>query len=510
MRDKFFLWHLEHLGILTRGTGGFRAPLWAEAQAADPVTVALIDTGIDVAHPNLAGAMAAPQIDFGPAAGGVVHIPGGQRVAALRAALSLGSPRPDEIDAALSGMKDDVTANAARLGLDPEAIAAAVSEALDAAAGDKVEAAGRVLSKLRSPRAFPPHVPGTPSDATTEAVAELGLSPAHTTALTACAANLAAGPVELPLEDPARYFGAHGTAMAGLICGRPADGADFGALPYRGANPYARLISYATPFGPEIRPVLTALLAAYLSGAEVIAMPRGVLDVARRTGLATSPARLTRIERDDGTRLQDADTAAHARLREDTDLLKALLGAIARRRYLVLAAGNEGWPDRVAYPASAVVDVFEALIVGAETGDRRPAPYSNGRDMRSRLLRFVSDDAPVANADELRVDASAATGWDHDLGAHGTVSTVYPFAPLATDLRGNWGYSASAQAEEPGYARGEVRPALYTPFGGTSAATALAAGTISLLVQAGRLPRTGGAGTEAVRAELAKAGLRVG
>ena len=36
-------------------------------------TVAIIDTGIDVEHPNLKDAMAAPQVDFGPALNGVVY-----------------------------------------------------------------------------------------------------------------------------------------------------------------------------------------------------------------------------------------------------------------------------------------------------------------------------------------------------------------------------------------------------------------------------------------------------
>ena len=506
MRDAFFLWHLEYLGILNRVDDGFEAPLWSAAAQAEPVTVALIDTGIDVGHPNLAAALAGPQIDFGPAPGGVIHDPGGRSVAALRAALDDRAPRVETIDAALDGLLGDTRAQAARMGLDPDDLSKAVDNALAARPDKKVDAAREVLSRLRSRSAFPGRTPVDPDAATLKALGELKLDETDTATITDLARALAAGPVELPLEDPSRHFGAHGTATAGLICGRPAAESGFGALPYRGANPHARLLSYATPFGPEIRPILSALLAAYLSGAEVIAMPRGALDIEGRAALAASPARRTRIEHDDGTRLREDDRSALARLKEDAALLERLLRAIALRRYLLLAAGNEGWPDRVAYPAAAVIGTPEALIVGAETGDGRPAPYSNGHKLGSRLLTFVSDDAEVADADDLRIDGQGARDWDFGLGTE--AAQVHPFAPLTTDLRGNWGYSASARADAPGYVRGELRPALYTPFGGTSAATALAAGTVALLVQAGKLPREGGQSTGQIRRAMEEANLR--
>lgn len=509
MRETFFLWHLEHLGVIARAGNAFRADLWGDAASVDPVTVALIDTGLDTGHPNLAEAMAGAQIDFGPSLNGVVYEPAGGAVASLRNALSEPAPKIDDVDTALAAVMDDARAHARHIGLDLDALQTAVSDAQNAGDADaRIAAAPGVLRALRVAQTRPdPEAVDLDADAT-QAIADLGLSPDDRAAVTARARMMAAGPEVLPVADISRYFGAHGTASAGLICGRPGGGGAFGALPYYGVNPHARLLSFATPFSHEIRPVLNAVIAAYLSGAEVIVMPRGVPDVAARADLPASALRATRIEVADDTKVVDEDLANLKRLKADATLLEKVLAAVARRRYLVLAAGNEGWPDRVGYPASALAAGPHAVIVGAESGDGSPVSYSNGNDMGARLIRLVSDDAEELDADGVRVDPDRIRGWDFDLSPHAPdgVTEIYPFAPLTTDVRGSYGYAASGTSDEADYDDGEERPALYTLFGGTSAACALAGGLISLLVQTGALPRTG-APASAVAQALDDAGL---
>ncbi len=494
MRETFFLWHLEHLGVIQRSGNVFSADLWGQAQGADPVTVALIDTGLDTGHPNLADAMAGAQVDFGPNLNGVVYEPAGGAVASLRNALSDPRPLVDDVDAALAAVMDDARAHARHIGLDLDVLQAAVTNAQNAGNAEaRIAAAPEVLRALRvAPMRPDPEAAGLDANAT-QAIADLGLSPDASAAVTAHAQRVAAGPEVLPVADISRYFGAHGTASAGLICGRPAGGGAFGALPYYGVNPYARLLSYATPFSHEIRPVLNAVIAAYLSGAEVIVMPRGVPDIAARAALPPSVLRATRIETADATNVVDEDMANLARLQADAALLEQVLAAVARRRYLVLAAGNEGWPDRVGYPASALIAGPDAVIVGAESGNGGPVSYSNGNDMGARVLRLVSDDAEELDADSVRVDPDRIRGWDFDLSPHAPdgVTEIHPFAPLTTDVRGSYGYAASGASDEADYDDGTERPALYTLFGGTSAACAMAGGLISLLVQTGALPRTG-------------------
>lgn len=509
MRETFFLWHLQHLGVIARSGNGFRADLWGEAEIADPVTVALIDTGLDTGHPNLAEAMAGAQVDFGPNLAGVVYEPAGGAVASLRNALSEPAPRIDDVDAALAALMDDARAHARHIGLDFDALQSAVDGALNEGDAEaRITAAAEVLRALRVAQTKPHPDAADLDPAAAQAIADLGLSPDDSGAVTARARTMAAGPEVLPVPDISRFFGAHGTASAGLICGRPACGGAFGALPYYGVNPHARLLSFATPFSHEIRPVLNAVIAAYLSGAEVIVMPRGVPDVAARSALPASPLRATRIEVADQTAIVDEDLAHLDRLRADAALLERVLAAVARRRYLVLAAGNEGWPDRVGYPASALAAGPDAVIVGAESGSGDPVFYSNGNAMGARLIRLVSDDAEELDADGVRVDPDRIRGWDFDLSPHAPrgMTEIFPFAPLTTDVRGSYGYAAAGAADEADYDDGSERPALYTLFGGTSAACALAGGLISLLVQTGALPRHG-VPADAVARALETAGL---
>ncbi|WP_386682057.1 S8 family serine peptidase [Loktanella sp. R86503] len=509
-RDIFYLWHLEHLGLITRTTGGWASPLWDAAQDADPVTVAIIDSGLDPLHPNLRDALSGPQIDFGPTGTGAVYRDAGKGVADLRQALATSQ---GDLKALVTDALADLAAHVAGHGIN----LGQLEQLHDAVQGaDNPTAAAQAFADAIGvqPAARPAVVPDFGDIAGKIAALDLGAD--HNAALTAIAGQMAGGFAQIDLPDPASYFGAHGTACAGLVGGRPPRGHShtfFSALPYFGVNPFCTIASYATPYSHEIRPVIAALLAAYLGGAQVILMPRGLPDVATRASLPPSPRRLTRIEHHDSSRpetLVHDDQASLPALMQDQTLIEALLLAIAKRRYLILAAGNEGQRHTLAYPATVAGLVDQAVVVAAVTRAGQRASYSSGTPEPAALLHMPSDDAEVLNRDDQRIDIGSFDGSDYNIGGRdtkGLMSGYTPWAPLSLDVRGAYGFAASAQRDVPDYDDGVDIASLYTLFGGTSAAAAQAAGLISLLVQTGRLPATPAGGAMAIVTAMQEAGL---
>ena len=509
-RDLFFLWHLEHLGVLTRTDGGWDAPLWDEAAGADPVTVALVDSGVDPGHPNLVAALTGPQVDFAPRLYGAVHAPAGEALAALTRARD---PSPAVTKALVAEALADAEAHAAARGLDIDRLRTLEAEVQSEA--DPTDAATQFRAALRIPEA-PLREPGL--SGVDAAIAALGLPGDAGSKISARATRIGEGYATLDVEDPARFFGAHGTACAGLVGGRPASRAHefYTALPYYGVNPHCRIRSYSTPYGHEIQPVTNALLAAYLSGAEVILIPRGVYDTASRAGLDVANARRgTRIDMVGATdeELVDEDQAVRHRLEAETGLFESLLAAISEHRYVILTSGNDGFADRLAYPASTLEAADTALIAGATNRRGFPSSYSNGEALGDTVINVVSDDGTVIDRDRVHLDTDTREGSDYDFAPHipeGLENRYSPWAPLSLDVRGPWGYAASARLDPPEYDDGVDLGSLYTLFGGTSAASSILAGAVSLLIQSGRLPRTPSGGQAAVRNAASEAGLKLG
>lgn len=464
--DRFFLWHLEEMGVARFTVSGYEvtheSPLWDDAAAAAPVTVALIDTGIDVNHPNLDAATAGQlQIDFGPGLRGVRYL--------------------EEADGPASGA--GLAARALPPAL-PATEVAALLGALELAGGDEDDQALRALF------------------------------------LGTLTADLPVGPVpdrsqawppfhRVPVDDPSTYFGAHGTACAGLVAGRPPRAPEdrFGAIAYLGVNPHCRLLSVATPYGHEIIPVIQALLLAHRAGAQVILMPRGVPDPqAREAALAGSP-QVTRIDSSApevaGARTQAGDHANLARLKRHQEIFERLVVYLSSRCYLVLAAGNDGWAEDLSYPAE-LRDRSEAaglIVVGARNSEGAVSSYSNGH-AREDLLWMVSDDGFIFDQSGVNFDPDSFVGDEIRTPADLAVQAPFPYGILATDPRRSYGYATSRHLDPPDADKGHETTGLYTIFGGTSAASALAAGMIALLLQAGRIQP--GLSLRALRAEIAR------
>ncbi|MEH7827875.1 S8 family serine peptidase [Gemmobacter denitrificans] len=270
----------------------------------------------------------------------------------------------------------------------------------------------------------------------------------------------------LVAADP--VFGAHGTAMAGLIGGRPVAGAllrrpdrhlpdgsviagadDPVALPYAGVHPLCRIVPIVTTGAPDPGMWRAAFAYADLIGADVVACA-SMLDFD-----ASDPG------------WQAADTT---------------IRAVGARRVILAAAGND--PTGLAYPAS-LRGQDRILAVAATTRDGVAAPYApGGASFHALSGDSLSLDAAVVIYDpHARPDPAGAV-----LLPDQTVPRPMQLEDLVTtDVPGPFGYNPSPFPHVPGAALAggmgdwhhEIG-SLYARFSGTSAATALAAGLAAL------------------------------
>ncbi|OCX66909.1 hypothetical protein BFP70_03525 [Thioclava sp. SK-1] len=506
---RHYLWHLERIGLLNGRRAG---RLWQRAAQENPVTVALIDTGIDTGHPNFGDALIAPQIDFGPDPYGVIYEPALPHCAQLRHLLGA-VDQPDIPAQLLKDVCVELMALAAPPGGTLDGMTQTIAQITDPNTPDMANGAGRraLATALLRPGVAPPSAPA-PAPQAQAGLAHLttglsGLSQAQRDEWGRIATALAAPPKQVPIEDPSRFFGAHGTGCAGLIAGRVAasDLRDRKGVPpvrYAGANPFCNLISYATPYSHEILPVLSALVRAYLSGAEVIVMPRGLPDPGARAAVNAGSPYLTRSEAEGNETLRDTDLARLALLKSHQAVFEALLAKIAQERYVILAAGNDGLSQQVSYPGQVMLTNSSTVIVTGAVNDRdKLSSYSN---VMSGLLYMLSDDAFAVDDARFAVNTHSFTGSDYDYSPHTARENSFsPWGILTLDLRGSYGY-ASGLNEDPDIADEDFDSSgLYTLMGGTSVACSLMGGLVSALIQAGDLPRTAPPNRDAVATTLA-------
>jgi subtilisin family serine protease len=433
-KSLFFLWHLEQIGVLgaAQPNGKRDAPFWPDVPPA-PVKVALIDTGIDVAHPNLRDAIKGGQIDFATRLYGARYI-------------AMGAPEP-----APAALWDGGTRSMAEL------------SALLPNADDKAW-----LATLEQ--------------------------------------KLTETPIEtLALDDPSRFFGAHGTACAGLIAGQPSEERIDGVpstIDYYGVNPYCELIPIATPYSHEVLPVINALIYAWLQGADVIHMPRGLPDVAARSEVLKDNPQSNRIDQASDDTLVPDDQASLVRLKREAQLLEALLSALSKEVYVVLSAGNDGYAGKVSYPAKNLLAgqgpaanphiSDTVVVVGAKNQRGEFSSYTNGAGIAGQLLFMPSDDDFAIDQDRLSMDVTSREASDYNYEPHimaGRTSTHAPWSVLTTDVRGSYGYAVGTAEDPPIGHKGLEMGAMYTLFGGTSAASSIVAGLISLLIQDGKIAK---------------------
>ncbi|TCP43255.1 S8/S53 family peptidase [Rhodovulum marinum] len=304
-----------------------------------------------------------------------------------------------------------------------------------------------------------------------------------------------------PDTDPPHIIpGAHGTALAGLIGARPARvclrkpdyheidkrcsivGAQ--ELPYCGINPFCRIVPISIGAGPDPDMLAGALDYAYLIDADIVV-------------IADSWDRPDDWHRHDGWR------------RVETVFLK-----LCRQSRVFCAAGNEP-ADALVYPAALArkpgKDVRDTgpWAVGACTLDGKDLSYSpnwqaiNGNG--HRMIRTLSTEHSRYD----REVGARLDPWeivDEELGRPPGDPDFPPHDIISTDVPGPAGYNPSVYDHTPG-AGGEHYEiaSLYCRFSGTSAATAIAAGLVSLAMQSGKSPGQGRADPGATLFDLGTA-----
>lgn len=305
-------------------------------------------------------------------------------------------------------------------------------------------------------------------------------------------------------------FSAHGTALAGLIGARPAMGtfhpsSTGGAgkkgkkakpqpvpMPYVGVDPFADIVPVSTSFDPDPEQLILALLYAEKIKADIIVLARDIPDPFRATTASDAPpeelAAIEAIQR----------VTPSAREAALWDALHDLLVEMAGRRLVVCAAGNTA-DDSLAYPAR-LAETCGIIAVGAQTASGDPASYSNsGARGAPVTVHAPSGDGERVDEGLVAFDRRAA-GFEPEEAAPvmaaaeesgATVSREVDFRDIvSTDIPGRAGYNGGV-ARRAYDDEGNIFDfgSFYCRFSGTSAATAITAGFLSLAISSGKLTR---------------------
>lgn len=287
-----------------------------------------------------------------------------------------------------------------------------------------------------------------------------------------------------------RYFGAHGTAIAGLIGARPAivdirkpaflvsgepeklSSDDPLTLPYAGVNPFCSIIPITTSASPDPDMVLAALQYARLIKPDIVVIAAAWEDHRHRK------SRWAKVD----------------------DELRAL----CKESVVLCAAGNSGDID-LAYPACLSVEPDGPLAVTACDTAGKVLAYAPDPQKNDRVLRTLSSWSETYSSKGVIRDPWKAVdpmivqpADDPTLG--GPVAELPVEGLIALDAPGPYGYNPSPYRYRPS-GRGPHFDigSLYCQFSGTSAATALAAGLIGLAIQENRMARKEGKRPEALK-----------
>ncbi|WP_317055525.1 S8 family serine peptidase [Roseovarius rhodophyticola] len=395
------LWHLQTLGVLDKNN----APLdWSAEPPAKPTRVAVIDTSVAIAHPNLAGVINKElSLDFFSARlGSFPFLPKDQE-------------KIGELD-----LKWD-TEIAEGLPLTEKLLAELVDR----------------LSKSSKP---------------------------HSKGIQPC-------------TSPA--FSAHGTNVAGLVGARPCiaeqvlptgEKAPL-ALPYSGVDPMCEIVQISNNFDPEPEGLIMAFLYADLIDADVVLLPRNIADphriVPELGDIKLGDQSLTDLIRQVGT--QDHHTELWSEL-------SALIVNVSQSRPVVCAAGNANEETGI-YPANLASDHNGIVSVGAVNAKGFCSSYSVSRNI---TVMAPSNDAEIFDAAEVRLDEKNAYYDPTGVPDSNSNCKYSSFDVISTDVPGLSGYSGSVFLNETVDGALLDYGSYFSRFGGTSAASALVAGFLSL------------------------------
>ena len=305
--------------------------------------------------------------------------------------------------------------------------------------------------------------------------------------------------LERILPATAGEFSGHGTAMAGLIAARPAvasgtdnDGKQGGIpLPFCGVDPNCDLIPISTSFDPDPEALCLAFLYAELIRADIVVLARVLPDPLR-----TVPE-LGSLEIGDRPLVEA--TAAAFPGPDRLELWRELAELIVRsshRRPIVCAAGNENEEQGV-YPANLAADDNGIISVSAINARGQPSSYSVGSNA---TVAGPSSDSESFSRTEVRLDTRRSDYDPVGVPADNDNARYSSFEIISCDVPGDPGYTAGLSQDSETVNRLRDYGSYFCRFGGTSAASALVAGFLSLGITAGQLP--GGTGGVAAKVWL--------
>ncbi|MCA1493416.1 S8 family serine peptidase [Ensifer sp. NBAIM29] len=287
-------------------------------------------------------------------------------------------------------------------------------------------------------------------------------------------------------------FSTHGTAIAGLVAGRPtiveiaeeylghgARDVEF-PLPYSGVDPFCEVVPISTNFDTDPEQLIFAFLYAELIDADVILLPRSIPDPYRT---------LPQIENVDvkGHSLVDLVSVCEISPREKLlwSELAQLIINISLNRPIICAAGNNR-EEQPIYPANLATEHNGIISVGAANAKGMMSSYSKGTNA---TVFAPSNDGEAYDRDEIRLDTQNAHYDPTGLPPLNDNRKFSHFEIITTDVPGIHGYSYSPFASnEPKTGMREFG-SYFCRFGGTSAASALVAGFVSLGFSLGKLQK---------------------
>lgn len=272
-------------------------------------------------------------------------------------------------------------------------------------------------------------------------------------------------------------YGAHGTAVAGLIGARPSrvvlqlpQRADDTALPpekrrrevdlpYAGINPFCEIVPVALTAAPDTEMVLAALRYVETLDADIVVVAAAWDDTPRAL----------------------ADEHSFDPNAPKWSQVEAALQRVARKATVLCAAGNSG-PGLMAYPACLAGRVDGLIAVTACDAHGALLTYAYDPKGQAQVIRTLSTQGPRYDRVQALLDPWAER--DASLKLPGNTTAFPAERILSLDPRGPRGYNPSPYRYTPPPDGPHLEiGSLYAAFSGTSAATAIAAGLLSLALQ---------------------------
>lgn len=306
--------------------------------------------------------------------------------------------------------------------------------------------------------------------------------------------------------------GAHGTAVAGLIAGVPAKvpvqtASYFGAtnesssiqkasLPYAGINPFASIVPISLTAAPYPDMVLGALTYIEALQPDVIVIAAAWADAVDLQGAAPNDSTWPMTLNEHGMNsTENCVPGEHSALLSDTDLWMEVtekLKSLSHRSVILCAAGNTD-SEQLVYPASLAAENDNKIwaVTACDTnGDE--LSYAPRLDMQKRMIKTLSTQLPRADKGETVTDPYEFVLPELNV-KHIAFENVTPRDIITLDPSGRQGYNPT---EYPATGNESQAPlleigSLYTRFSGTSAATAIAGGLVSLALLTSASAKTG-------------------